>query len=740
MACSAVALAAISPAAHAQASPADSEAAQQSELLLDRGNSVTRLQRLEAARRLTRMDNPASRAALAAALQQRADSAIQGAAAVALAEDETPDPSHIDSLFTLIQPDAPGDLARPAARALAKFKDNPIVVQRLIERVTGDKRGESSRRAAIEALGYVSEKRSASTLIELISSDAESVDIRESAMAALRDMTGAQSNGSDVSRWFAWWRENSSLSDAQFKTNVLAGRAARFDELKPGYESLVASLMEVLSRAYRSASDERRTELLLSWMSSGQREIRAISAMIVRDEKASAAVIPEPVQQRLREMVGDSDSNVRFAVAKALAAINYPPALESMLSQLSIESNPDVRAELARAIAPIQDLRSVPLLLRMVGDADQSVVRSAAIALRDLGPKLVADADTAMIGQVTAALRSALRSTGGAGSEMAREAVVEAIVPLQRVELFPDLQQLLVPRETARVRQTAVRALAGFGPNAVDAVAPMLADSEPTVRLEAARAMGTIGRASELSSLKRMLSPPGEADPSVQGQAWQAIQAIAQKEDTPWKTLAVLAGDFAGNTEEDLTRRLAILRLQQAKLLAANKPDELLDVAEVCHNIGDVHMQFKPPQAAEAIEFYKLAMDNYVAVNNPIGPDTMIAKLTDAMLRAERYGDGMNFAQEVIAQNPGNLDVVGPKVKAEVERLANAGEDAKALLLIRESERLNPLLPDRLRQQLAEIEISIQRRQNDQLRDRATPPSGPRGGIALPAVGPIRIA
>lgn len=739
-ACLLLSLPAAALTVRAQPNPADADIAQQATVLLDRAPDVPRMQRVEAARRLAQRNSPAARAALASALQERANPAIQAAAATALAEIETPDPSFIDGLFVLVQPDAPGDLARPAARALAKLRDNATVVQRLIDRVTSDRRGEPSRRAAIDALGYVPEKRSAAALIGLLSDDAESTDIRDSAVAALANMTGAVSNGGDIGRWQAWWQDNRNVDDVQFKTNILTGRAGRFDALKPAYDQLVTALLDELGRAYRSASDERRTDLLLGWLSSGQREIRSIGAMIVRNEKASAATVPDTVQQRLQEMVGDSDAGVRFAVAKALAALNYGPALDPMLAQLAVEPNPDVRAALSQALAPIQDLKAVPALLKLLADSDRSVARAAAIALRDLGPKLRREGTAILMAEVSAELRNALRRTSGAGSEAAREALVEAIVPLQRMELMGDLQQMLVPRESARVRQSAVRALAEFGPNAVDAVAPMLADPEATVRLEAARAMGTIGRASELSSLKRLLGPPTETDTSVQAQAWQAIQAIAQKDDTPWRMLAVLANDFSGTTDLDRDRRLQILRIEQAKLRAANRPEDLEALADVCADIGNTHMKFNPPQAADAIDFYKLALDYYRAVNNPMGPDTMIEKLMEARLRAEQYSEAMQFAQSVIAEKAGNIDLVGPKIKAEVDRLAAAGEDAKALKLIAETENFDPKLPTRLRQQLADTQANILRKQTDQLRDRATPPSGPRGGIALPAVGPIRIA
>jgi len=160
---------------------ADPDTQRQAAILLDRTTGTSPTARAEAARRLVQKRTPAARQVLAGALQERGNPPAQLAAAVALAEDDRPDPSLIDPLFVLTKPDVPLALARPAARALSRYSGNLAVLARLIDRIE-DRRGDS-RRAAVEALGYFSEKRAAERLIALLNSEDESRAIRDSAVA-----------------------------------------------------------------------------------------------------------------------------------------------------------------------------------------------------------------------------------------------------------------------------------------------------------------------------------------------------------------------------------------------------------------------------------------------------------------------------------------------------------------------------------------------------------------------------
>ncbi|MDW8262645.1 MAG: HEAT repeat domain-containing protein [Phycisphaerales bacterium] len=701
--------------------------------LLDGSREIPRAARVEAARQLAQRNTPADRQALLQALQERSNQPAQFAAASAIAEQGLVDPQFIDPLFVLIQPDVSIDLARPAARALARFRDDPVILNRLIAR-TESLSGEPSRRAAIEALGYIPEKRSAERLMELLASPDSSAEIRASAMEALRTLTGIASHGSDVGRWLAWWESTRSLPDADFRAALQASKAARLDELKLQYDRAAAAYRERISLMYRALPPDRRSEQLLDMLNSPEPIERSVAAMIVREDKASAAIIPEAVQERLRAMVSDVDDNVRLSVANALGALNYTPAFESILRQLAVERNPDVKTALTRAIAPMQNLEAVGPLLTLLGDGDLSVAQSAALALRDLGPRLRSEGDPSLLARTTAALRAALARTGGPGAESLREAVVDAMVPLRQPELIADLTRLLGSGQTPLVRRNAIRALAEFrNEDLADAVAPMLADSQPSlVRLAAAQALGSIGRAADIQALRRRLEDP---DPTVQSAAWNAIAAIMPKDTTPPEALFALAAEFSGDSNRDRDRRIEVLLALQAKLVARR---DLNQLAEVRENIGQALMSYDPPQAEQAITYLRMARDDYKATGSQVGVEKMTAALLRAYLRAGAFADAMRFASEAIAEFPGNVQTVGSEIKREADRLYQLRELAKAEELINHSETIDPPLPDLYRKHLVDMAAEIRRMTSDELRNRTTAPSGPRSASKhLPVLIPI---
>jgi HEAT repeat protein len=525
------------------------------------------------------------------------------------------------------------------------------------------------------------------------------------------------------------------LPDPVFRDALLASKASRYDPLRAANEQLTAELRNLLGDMYRALPPERRTERMLSMLESDAAPVRTVAAEIVREEKAFAAVIPEQVQDRLRQMVGDSDPGVRYAVANALGALNYAPALDALLAQLPLEESPEVRAQIARALAPIHDLQAVPVLLDLLGDQDRAVVRAAALSLKDLGEKLRREGTPEMADRATSALRTVLRSTGNgaAGGEELRAAVVEAIVPLARVDLLPDLQPLLNRTEPPSVRRSALKALARIGtggrPEIADSIVPALADRDASVRLEAARALQQLRRPELISSLLSRLDPVNEPDPTVQEAAWSAI--VAQLPDAPAQRLWNILPQFPSSNERDRARRVTILLALEQKL--AGQPDQLADARE---DLGKTYMDAGQP--ANAVDYFRAALGHH----RTSGTANNVARLTERLMASllksgrDRYADAMAFAAEAIAADPANAQVMGSAIKREAQELANAGRDADAASLINTAEALRPPLPDQYRRGLAEIQADINRRAIEGVRDGASPPRGPRSasGTRTPLV------
>jgi HEAT repeat protein len=696
-------------------------------VLLDRGPEITRNARLEAARRLAQRNSPEDRAALVKALQEVSNQTIQSVAAVAISELPDPSEEFINPLFTLLQAQVPYDLARSASRALGKYKTSAVVLQRLIDR-TQAVTGEASRRAAIEALGAFPEKRAAARLMELLASPDVSTDLRNSSVRGLTEMTGASEIGADIGRWENWWRANQSLADDAFRGAIQTSKANRFEDYRDRYDRLAMASRAQISRFYRKLPPEQREASLLELLNSAEPLERAVAAGIVREDKASAAVIPESVQKQLTAMIGDLEPDVRLAVASALGALNYAPAIEPLLRQISIEPNPDVKSALARAIRPMQDLRAVDPLVNLLQDSDRTVARDAAIALRDLGNLIREKNDAPMQSKVAAALQQVIaRTQADVAGDALREAAVDAMVPLQHQSLKRDLVLLVGSRESEGVRRNAIRALAQFGEeDLADSIAQALEDrSSPAVRLAAATALGRLGRSADIPALVKRLR---DADPSVVTAAWNAIAATIVRDSTPAAQLRALAQNEFNENSDDITRsrRLAVLSALEAKF-DPNDAKNFGSLAEVQQDIGRTHLAYKPPQAAEAIAPLASSLRYYKVTGSSAGEETLTELVMRAHLRAEKYADAIAFATLAIAQKPGNAETIGREIKVETTRLFDEKEYAKAETLISAAEEMTPPLADSTRKSLIDVMTDINRIKQNATRDGTTAPSGPRG-------------
>lgn len=697
-------------------------------VLLDRSPDITRNARLEAARRLAQRNSPEDRAALVKALQEVSNQTIQSVAAVAISELPDPSEEFINPLFTLLQAQVPYDLARPASRALGRYKNNAVVLQRLIDR-TQTVTGEASRRAALEALGAFPEKRAAARLMEVLTSSDVSNDLRNSSVRGLTEMTGATEIGSDIGRWENWWRSKQSLSDDAFRGAIQTSKANRFEDIRDRYDRLALASRAQISRFYRKLPPEQREASLLELLNSSEPLERAVAAGIVREDKASAAVIPESVQKQLTAMIGDLDADVRLAVASALGALNYAPAIEPLLRQISIEENPDVKGALARAIRPMQDLRAVDPLVNLLQDNDRAVARDAAIALRDLGNLMRDKNDAAMQSKVAAALQQVIaRTQADVAGDALREAAVDAMVPLQHQSLKRDLVLLVGSRESEGVRRNAIRALAQYGEeDLADSIAQALEDrSSPAVRLAAATALGRLGRSADLSAMvKRVKIDP---DPTVATAAWNAIAATIVRDTTSVEQLTALAAnDFRADSDDiSRSRRLAVLSALEKKF-DPNEPKTLDDLADVQQNIGRTYLAFDPPQAADAIAPLTSSLKNYKASNSSASEETLTELVMQAYLRAEKYADAIAFASQAISEKPGNAEAVGREIKNEARRLVDLKEFAKATELINLAEnKMTTPLAMSTRTALNEMTVEIRRALDEGRRDGTTAPAGPR--------------
>lgn len=662
---------------------------------------ISQDERNEAARRLLQRNTDEARAALRGVLVDVGNRGGQLAVAQALASIPTPLEMFKDPLFALLGPDT--KLTEAGAQALANFKGNPEVLNRLAN-FANDRRGRAPvRTSTIKALGTLVEKRAAEIIMNLLTRDAEDAEIRNAAADALMQMTGLRANGRDVQVWQQWWAANGGKNDADFKNDLLYSRAARFDQLQLRYSTFRNEVQAQLAAHYQSVAEPQKPEVLVRYLKSPEPEIRTVGARLIHDDAINARPIGAVAKERLREMIGDSAPEVRMEVARAFRVINDADALEALLAQLAQEPNPDVRAELAAAIAPILDLRAVPALLKQLDDSSYRAAEAAANALgrlapviRKTAPEMVPTVSGKIVGLIDA--MSGIPAAAGL-----RETSVEALIPLEDPNMLAVFSRLLRPEESARVRKAALRGLAELrDPRAADTIANslLLDDADPSVRLRAVEALGSTATFAHAQRLWERMNPANEPDAAVRKAAWTALQSLFP--NAPLEQLAQWADRFRDQPEQ----RLTVLLAMRDSLVRNRDEDQL---AVIRQNIGETLLKLSRPD--EAAQYFKMSLDYYRAREvRDMVTEGLVRQYMDALLGSKKYQDACQFAADSIRANSDDQPTMGSKIRVEVERLRDSGNVDDALALIEQASKMNPPLDSRYMNQLDSIRDDLRRR------------------------------
>ncbi|HMB96491.1 MAG TPA: HEAT repeat domain-containing protein, partial [Tepidisphaeraceae bacterium] len=586
---------------------------------------------------------------------------------------------------------------------------------------------ESVRREIITDLGSIIEKRAAQTLVDVLRNPDETAATQSAAAEALADLTGISDYGQDPQQWTTWWTANADKSDADFRNSLLPPRSAKYDQIRKRYNDLTFEVEGILKSQYQAAAAAERADMLVGYLKNAQPQIRVVGVQIIKDDALDNKTIPAAARDQLRGMIGDSSSDVRAAVADALAKINDAASLDPLLAQLAQETDGRVRAALAQALAPINDLRAVPALLGLLDDSSLIAARAAAEALEQLGPKL-RDTDPVMALKTARALRAQLEKRNPSpGNAELRESLIDAMVPLRSEELSQTFYRLLNERsgESAEIRRLALKAIGEIGnPQATAIIVTALNDHDQRVRLEAVRALGKLRTAADYEeSIRTRLDPNEEPDSSVRDEAWHVLQSVLP--DLTKEKLANLADRFKDEPE----RQIMVWHALADQLAKLNMPDELANVRQ---SMGATEMRLKDFKSAA--DDFKKALDYKKSQGQPADGVVLVGLMEDrmkALLLSQQYPDAIAFAAQNIRENSKNQQSMGAAIRQEADRLRASGakDDLDdALKLIQEAHKMDPPLAAQYQYQLSDIEADIQKRLNQ------------RGGNPPPTAEPIHTA
>ena len=274
---------------------------------------------------------------------------MQQAAVRALADRPTADPTLVDPLVRLLDPQTADPVLTAAGDALVAFKGDPHVLDQLIARATaGDER---VRAVAAKALGTFVDKRAAGALVGLTDPTANPPAVANAADAAMAYLTGLDADNTDAAGWRAWWAANQGKDETQFRADLSAARSARYDRLRTTSAGFADEVQRTLADVYKRTPGDQKANTLLGFLRAGDPTFRTIGCRIALDAAKGDPFQPEPVKEQLRLLVGDAHVDVRLYAAKTLAAINDRTAATALLTQLNQESDSRVRGRDRRRAA-----------------------------------------------------------------------------------------------------------------------------------------------------------------------------------------------------------------------------------------------------------------------------------------------------------------------------------------------------------------------------------------------------
>lgn len=648
----------------------------------------------EAARRLLARPSAQSRQALVDALQNSGNPNAQTAVARALAAALNPDRAFIPVLVSALGPNRA--VTDAAAQALANFPDAPNVFPALRAAAENAALPEPSRTAVVRAMGLLVDKAAADYLVGLV--NARGGPMQAAAADALQEISGAPAGiGPDRQYWQRWWNAHANQNEAQWRADLLADRVRQFNRLRQRHAQLSDDLRGLLSEQFASLPDERRkTDALLGYLNSRDPVIRSIGPAIVRDFYSNRA-LPDSARERLRDMVGDSDENVRRSVVNAIFVINDREAAPALMTQLPQEPLPDLRQALARTLGRTSDLRAVPLLLNMLKRTEVDDAVAAAQALAEMGDSLrTNNADLAR--QAADALRQIIDARRN--DPALRAACLSALGKLHDPDAMNIFLRLLKPAEDPLVRRAALQGLGALGdPTTAGAIASSLIDSDPAIRLEAAQALANIATFAEAEQLFRGLDPQQEPDVRVRAALWEDLNRLLHTGTV--QQLNTWPDRFKG----DPAKRLEAL---YALRDALTKERSLEQLAFVQQNIAEALMGLQPPRTDEAAENIQKALNYWRGEGrNRDGSEATLDGLVGQMLNiqfaARKYTEATAFAATQIQLNPQYQVTVGSRVKQEADQLVARGRGADAQQLIDAALKMSPALDSKYQRDLNDI-------------------------------------
>jgi beta-lactamase regulating signal transducer with metallopeptidase domain/HEAT repeat protein len=223
-----------------------------------------------------------------------------------------------------------------------------------------------------------------------------------------------------------------------------------------------ANLRRIAAWGLRDFSDETESS----------RALYVVNGVIINYSATASSVAADAL---VNAVAHDADARVREMAAWALAGYEHSAAVSSALgAALQHDRSEDVRATAAWAIGDGGNSASTDALVAALSDSSPRVRERAAWALGNVEPKVA-----------PAALIAMLRDP----DEQTRNSAAWALYQIHDPASLPGLEAALRAATDEETQIVCLRAMAGMGDQAVDAIRGLLESSNPRIKAMAVRAL-----------------------------------------------------------------------------------------------------------------------------------------------------------------------------------------------------------------------------------------------------------
>ena len=285
-------------------------------------------------------------------------------------------------LFSLLQ-QADEPLLSDVAAALGRYADHDVA--REVMKLALDPQGPPlARRGTVLTLVQFRTQSAVGALMQLIE-PSQPADVRQSAFAALADLTGITDYKGDVARWQRWWKHQQKLSPAAWFLEVNRNFARRSQALEQQKRQLETQLLAAQSKLVYATKLEDRPALLVGMLSDPLPAMRDLAIKTVGRLQVDGHVqlIGEELRLALRKCLDDSVVEIRQQAAAQLRLLPDELAgAAAMAQRLSdgTETEPAVLREYLLTLARTPHASAVPRLLILLGQPDLRADAARALA------------------------------------------------------------------------------------------------------------------------------------------------------------------------------------------------------------------------------------------------------------------------------------------------------------------------------------------------------------------------